>query len=215
MIFVNFKTFPQASGERALQLAEICEKIGKKTKVKIIPVVQAVDLYRIAQTIKIPIWVQHLDWQKPGPFTGWLNLENIINNQAQGAILNHTEHKIPAGKIRPTVKRAKDKKFQTLICCRSLGQAGKLMKAKPDFMAYEPSELIGGKISVSQAEPKMIKHFVEEIKPIPAIIGAGIKTKEDVQLGLEQGAKGILVASGIVLAKDQEKALQELAQGFH
>ena len=45
---------------------------------------------------------------------------------------------------------------------------------------------------------------------MPVLCGAGIHTGEDVKKSRELGAKGILVASGVVKAKDQRKALKEL-----
>ena len=49
-------------------------------------------------------------------------------------------------------------------------------------------------------------------KPAGSFIGA--RTKEDVKKAYQLGAKGILVASGVTLAKNQKKELQELVQGF-
>lgn len=101
-----------------------------------------------------------------------------------------------------------------MVCCRTLGQEEKLVKFKPDFLAYEPPALIGGEISVSQSQPAAISHFIEIAGKIPVIIGAGIKEKKDVEISLKLGAKGILVSSGVVLASDPQEKLLELCQGF-
>ncbi|MGB9911459.1 MAG: triose-phosphate isomerase [Microgenomates group bacterium] len=220
MIFVNFKTYSQATGEKAVFLAKICEKVSKETKIKIIPVVQVVDLFRVSQAVKIPVWVQHLDWYPQGQFTGFTNLEAVFEAGGRGTILNHAEHKLPLGTLKRTVKRIKNfnqennYRFETLICCRSLGQAKNYVKIKPDFLAYEPSELIGGEISVSQFNPTAIYHFKEICGEIPAIIGAGIKNSQDIKIGLKLGVKGILVSSHVVLAGNPEKVLKELTEGF-
>ena len=42
------------------------------------------------------------------------------------------------------------------------------------------------------------------------LCGAGISTREDVKEALKLGTKGVLVASGIVKARNQRKALKEL-----
>lgn len=220
MIFVNFKTYPQGSGEKAVKLAKICEEVGKNSKIPIIPVVQVADLYRVASAVRIPVWIQHLDWQPQGKFTGFVNLETVVEAGAKGTILNHAEHKLPSGTIRYTIKRIKKfsqqegKSFGTLVCCRSLGQAKNYVKLKPDFLAYEPPELIGGEISVSEANPAAIRHFVEICGLVPAIIGAGIKNKNDVKVGVKLGARGVLVSSHVVLAKNPKEILLELAKGF-
>jgi len=216
MIFVNFKTYPQGSGKKAVKLAKICQEAAEERKITIIPLVQAFDIYRISQEVKIPLWLQHLNWHPQGQYTGWLNLETALEAGAKGTILNHSEHKLPFGTIGRTIKRIKksNPQFQVLICCRSLGQAERLVKLKPDFLAYEPPELIGGEISVSESNPTAIAHFVEICGGMPAIIGAGIKNKNDVKIGVKLGVKGVLVSSHVVLAEDPKKILEDLTEGF-
>ena len=216
MIFVNFKTYSQGSGEKAVQLAKICQEVAGERKISVVPLVQTFDIFRISQEVKIPLWLQHLDWHPQGQYTGWLNLEGALEAGAGGTILNHSEHKLPFGTIRRTIKRIKktNPQFQVLVCCRSLGQAERLVKLKPDFLAYEPPELIGGEVSVSEYNPKAIVHFVEICGEIPAIIGAGIKNKNDVKIGVKLGAKGILVSSHVVLAENPKEVLENLVEGF-
>jgi len=216
MIFVNFKTYSQGSGKKAVWLAKVCQEVAEKRKISLVPLVQAFDIFRISQEVKIPLWLQHLDWHPQGQYTGWLNLEGALEAGAGGTILNHSEHKLPFGTIRRTIKRIKktNPQFQVLVCCRSLGQAERLVKLKPDFLAYEPPELIGGEVSVSQYNPTAIAHFVEVCGEIPAIIGAGIKNKNDVKIGVKLGAKGILVSSHVVLAENPKEVLENLAEGF-
>jgi triosephosphate isomerase (TIM) len=225
MIFVNFKTYPEGTGEKAVGLAKICQQVAKSSGVPIIPVVQAVDVNQISEIFTGQIWVQHLDPYLPDRATGFINLEALVEAGATGTILNHSEHKIPFGTIKQSIKRiekinnnsdsTKQKIFQTLVCCRSLSQAERFAKLKPSFIAYEPPELIGGDVSVSESRPEMIKHFVEICSAVPAIIGAGIKNETDVKIGLQLGVKGILVSSGVVLAKDPEKILLEFSKSFH
>jgi triosephosphate isomerase len=216
MIFVNFKTYSQGGGEKAVGLAKVCQEVAEERKISVVPLVQAFDIFRISQEVKIPLWLQHLDWHPQGQYTGWLNLEGALEAGAGGTILNHSEHKLPFGTIRQTIKRIKktNPQFQVLVCCRSLGQAEKLVKLKPDFLAYEPPELIGGEVSVSEYNPTAIAHFVEICGETPAIIGAGIKNKNDVKIGVKLGARGILVSSHVVLAENPKKVLENLVEGF-
>lgn len=219
MIFVNFKTYPQGTGEEALKLAKICEELSVESKIKIIPVVQFVDLFRITQEVKIPVWVQHLDFFPQGQYTGWESLEAVIEAGAKGTLLNHTEHQIPPGTVKQVIKRIENLKlkienFGTMVCCHTLGQAERLAKLKPDFLAYEPPELIGGEISVSEAKPIAIKRIVKKLPGVEIMVGAGIKTGKDVKRSLELGAKGILVSSAVVLAEDQKQVLEDLISGY-
>lgn len=220
MIFVNFKTYPEGTGDEALKLAKICEEVSLKSQIEIIPVVQFVDLFRISQEVKIPVWVQHLDFFPAGAHTGWENLEAVIESGGSGTLLNHAEHQIPPGTINQIIKRIvklpnyQIANFKTMVCCHTLGQAEKLAKLKPDFLAYEPPELIGGDLAVSQAKPQVIERIVKKLPKTEIIVGAGIKSGKDVKRSLELGAKGILVSSAIVLAKDQKQILEDLIRGF-
>lgn len=231
-IFVNFKTYPQGTGERAVELARVCGEVSKELKVsevskesevQIIPVVQIADVFRIKQEVDIPIWVQHLDWQEQGQFTGWVNLEAVVKAGASGTLLNHSEHQMPPGTIKHVLDRVQSSKacpelvegfkvqsFETMVCCKTLGQMERLVKLKPDFIGYEIEELIGGKISITDLDPKAIKHAIEICGNIPLVVGAGINKMEDMQKTRELGAKGVLISSAVVLAERPKEKLNAL-----
>lgn len=218
-LFINFKTYTQGTGERAVKLARICEEAGNKSSIEIIPVVQVVDLKQVRQSVKIPVWIQHLDWQKQGKYSGWVNLEAAVEAGGRGTLLNHSEHQIPPGTIKQTIERIRGLgeiesagKFETMVCCKTLGQMERLVKYKPDYLAYEISELIGGEVSITAYNPKAIKHAVEICGEIPLVVGAGINKGEDIKTAKILGAKGVLVSSAVVLAKDPEDTLLELVE---
>ncbi len=213
MIFINFKTYREGTGERAVKLTEICEKVQKTSKIKIIPVVQIIDLYQLKNRFpKLEIWVQHIDPFPQGKYTGWINLEAVKGAGASGTILNHSEHRISPGTVRQVIKRAKD--FKILVCCKSLGQAERLARFKPDLLAYEPPELIGSREkSVASEKPEAIRNLVKMID-MPLIVGAGIHSQKDVEISLKMRAKGVLVATDVVLARNPKKELEDLVKGF-
>lgn len=214
-IFINFKTYPQGTGEKALELAKICEEVRKTKDVEIVPVVQSVDLFQIVQEVKIPVWIQHLDPQPQGTFNGWENIEAAIEAGAKGTLLNHSEHQIPPGTIKQTITRIKklelrSKLFETMVCCKTLGQMERLVKLKPDFIAYEISELIATSTSITDSNPKAIQHAVRICKEIPLIVGAGVHKAEDLTRAKKLGAKGILISSAIMLSENPKEKLLEL-----
>ena len=45
---------------------------------------------------------------------------------------------------------------------------------------------------------------------VAVLCGAGVKTGEDVRTALDLGARGVLLASGVVKAKDPEAVLRDL-----
>ena len=209
LIVVNFKTYENATGAKAVKLAKICEKVANDTKTKIIVCVQACDLYRVSQAVKIPVYGQHLDAVGYGSNTGFILPEAMKSTGAKGTLLNHSEHQIKFEDAKAAHIRAREMKFKTIICAANTQKGVKLTELKPDFIAVEPPELIGGDISVSTAKPELIKKSVEKI-PVPVLVGAGVKTGEDVRIAMELGAKGVLLASGVTKAKNPEKVLRDL-----
>ena len=215
MIFVNFKTYRQGTGEKAVRLAKVCQSVAEKTKVAILAVVQAADIYRASQQAKLPIWAQHVDDIGYGADTGQILPETIKAAGAQGTILNHSENKLPVETIKATIKRCRRVGLKTLVCVESLTEAQSILSVKPDFLAYEPAELIGSRTdSVASARSAVIKDFINQVSQLPVLVGAGIHSQKDIQVSLELGAKGILVATDIVLAKDAAQELLDLAKGF-
>jgi len=211
MIFVNFKTYQQGTGESALSLAKICAEVEKETGIKIIPIVQVVDIFRLASQ-GLNVWAQHMDGIDFGPHTGQILPKALKEAGAKGILLNHAEKKLSLEELKKIMEKRQD--FQTLVCSESLEEGQQIATLKPDFLAYEPPELIGGAVSVSQTKPEIISDFVAKIKEVPVLVGAGVHQKEDVQKALGLGVKGVLVSSDIVLSENPKQELLNLAGGF-
>jgi triosephosphate isomerase (TIM) len=213
MIFVNFKTYQQATGESSLNLAKICAEVSQITGVKIIPIVQVADLWRLASQ-GLEVWAQSADAIDFGAHTGSILPEAALMAGAKGFLLNHSEKKLSSSDLEKFLTKLKIKNVQTLVCAENIEEAQGIIGFQPTFLAYEPSELIGGQISVSQARPEIISEFVAKITSVPVLVGAGIHSPQDVQKALKLGAKGILVSSNVVLATDPKEVLLNLAGGF-
>lgn len=218
MIFVNFKTYEQGSGEAALKLISIIEKVSQTTEVKIIPVVQVIDLELAVQNSKVDVWVQNIDPITYGAHTGMTLAEEAQRAGAKGTFLNHSENKYEdLEKLQFAVRHAQNIGLQTLVFASSVEEFHKVCDLKPDFASYEPPELIGSTTtSVAQAQPKIIAHVAEMAKAanIPLIVGAGVHSKEDVSKSLELGAAGVALATDVVKAQDPQKELLDLVEGF-
>ena len=221
MVFfvVNFKTYKEATGKNAVKLAKECEAAAKKAtgKVKVAVAVQAVDIFRVAAAIDkkvVEVFAQHIDANGQGKSTGFVTAEAVKEAGASGTLLNHAEHKITD--IAKRIATAKMAELTTVACAADIAEAKVIagMNPAPDYIAIEPPELIGGKVSVSEARPELIAAAVAAVKKanskITVLCGAGVNTAEDVEKALELGTEGILVASAVVLAKEPEKALAEL-----
>jgi triosephosphate isomerase len=103
-----------------------------------------------------------------------------------------------------------------MYCAGSIGQIERWSnETRPDWILYEPPELIGSKDkSVATEKAESIRKAADACGKTPLIVGAGVKTRLDVEVSLEKGAMGVGLASGIVLAKDPKKVLLDLVKGF-
>lgn len=217
MIFVNFKTYKEGSGQAALALVRILEEVAHAAQVKIIPVVQAIDLKEIAATTTLEVWVQKIDAATYGAHTGAILPEGVVEDGARGTFLNHSENKLTLEGIRQTITRAKEANLQTLVFAASPEELKAIGSQHPTYLAYEPPELVGSTTtSVTQAKPEIVSQAAQIAREtgIPLIVGAGIHSRADVKKSLELGAVGVAVATDIVKALDPKKELLELVEGF-
>ena len=78
--------------------------------------------------------------------------------------------------------------------------------------------MIGGDISVTTANPRIVESTVESVKDVNKAVrvlcGAGVKTGKDVAAAIDLGADGVLLASGVVKAKDQYAVLTDLVSAL-
>ncbi len=221
VLFVNFKTYEEATGKKAVSLAKAAEAAAFETGASIALVVQAVDLARVSAGVKLPVFVQHVDPVGFGSHTGHVLPEAVKQAGAFGAVLNHAENKKDNAFLEKAIARAKEVGLTVMACAEGLDRAKEIaaFSVKPDLIAVEPPELIGGDVSVSSAQPELITDSVGAVKEIASgielITGAGIKSAGDVKKAIELGTKGVFVASGIVKAGNQARALRDLLKGLN
>jgi triosephosphate isomerase len=203
IVVINLKTYQQ--GKSAINIAKEIEKVDKN----IILGVQASDIYEIAKKSKLKIYAQHVDYFLPGRFTGYILPEAMKKDGAVGTFLNHSEHKISYEVLKKTIARCKKIKLKTLVFASNLNEAEKIQKLKPDYLVIEPPELVAGNKSVSSEKPELIKRIKAKIK-MKFLVGAGIRTKEDVRIACKLGATGVAFSSVITKAGEPGKKLKEL-----
>lgn len=213
-IIVNFKTYESATGNNAFDLAKIHEKVAQETGISFAICVQPTDLAKIASEVKIPVFAQHIDPVNYGSSTGHILPEAVKAAGAYGTLLNHAEHQISLDILEKSIKRAKEVGLYTVVCANTPEMGAKIAEFEPDLIAVEPPELIGGDISVSNAQPEVITKSLELIGEGKLLVGAGVKSGEDVKKAIELGASGVLLASGVTKAENPEKVLVNLANGL-
>jgi len=210
-IIVNFKAYKQSTGKNAVKLAKLIAKAGKG---KVAVAVQVADIAAVKKAVRIPVLAQHVDPVEFGKKTGSILPESVKEAGAVGTLLNHSEKRIDLGTLKDTIDRCRKAKLTTVVCAHTPKLAIMIAGLKPNMIAIEPPELIGGRISVSTARPEVITETTGNIKRIPVYCGAGVHTAEDVKIARKLGAKGVLLASGVVLAKKPAEVIKQLLKGL-
>ncbi len=215
MIIINFKNYPGAFGQGSVGLAKQVEEASLNfSELEVILAVPLVDIFRISSQIDIPVFSQHVDPFPPGQTTGFAIPQAVKEAGAEGTLINHSENPMDLDMIRGSVESCKDVGLVSVVCADSPATVGQVKRFSPDYVAYEPPELIGGDVSVVEAESFVVSDAVESASPTPLLVGAGVNSAEDISRGLELGARGVLVSSSIVKAKDPAEAFKGIAQGF-
>ncbi|MFW6046236.1 MAG: triose-phosphate isomerase [Candidatus Woesearchaeota archaeon] len=211
---INYKAYSTSYGKKAMEIAKISEEISNKKDVNIILSVPHSELYRISKEVDFPVFSQSVSEFDDGSHTGFVTVNQIKSTGVKGSLINHSENRIRIDTIEKIIKKLKDNKLLSIVCANDEDVGSAISSLKPDVVAVEPPELIGGDISVSSAKPEVIENSVKKIININSdeiiLVGAGIKSKEDVKKSMELGADGILVASKVMKAKDPKKAISDL-----
>jgi triosephosphate isomerase len=212
-ILLNLKTYDEATAANAVELAKACRDVSKETGVKIAIAPQTADLYRVS-SVDLPIYAQHIDSVGSGSYTGHVYIKSVKEAGACGSLVNHSEKRLTLAEIEKIVTLLKENKMASVVCTNNAATTAAAAALAPDYVAIEPPELIGCGIPVSKADPDVIVNSVSavlKINPtVKVLCGAGISKGEDLKAAVDLGAAGVLLASGIVKAKDPKAALYDL-----
>ena len=217
MFVINCKNYEEISGDKIKKFIKIAEQVSKKYKVKI-AISPPQHLIGLVANSSIPILAQHIDDSKIGSTTGYIIPELLKKSKVKGSLINHSEHRISSKEIEKLVLKLKELKMISIVCVKDVAEVKKYLKINPDFIAIEPPELIGSGKAISTEKPDLIQKAAKIVNDsknkTKLLCGAGIVSGEDVAKSLELGSKGILVASGIIKAKNWNKIISEFAKAL-
>ena len=217
MFIINCKNYEEIAGDKITEFVNIAEKISKKYKIKI-AVAPPQHLIGLVSNSSIPILAQHVDNSKIGSTTGFIIPELLKKSKVSGSLINHSEHRISEKEITELVLRLRELKMISVVCVKDVAEAKKYAKLNPDYIAIEPPELIGSGKAVSKERPELITESADAVNSAnnktKLLCGAGIVSGQDVAKALELGSKGILVASGIIKAKNWTKVIEEFSKAM-
>ena len=215
-MLINFKTYLEATGKKAVDLARNFEAVGLDTGVRVGVAPQFCDIEQVAAHVEIPVYAQHIDPIGPGAFTGHVLADSVFAAGATGTLINHSERNQKLSEIDKSVELARRVGLETVVCAGTARLGAAVALSEPDMVAIEPPELIGSGRAVSKERPEVITESVKRIRAVnpkvTILCGAGITTGEDVYAALKLGMEGILVASGVVKAPDPPQVLRDFCQ---
>jgi triosephosphate isomerase len=218
VIVVNFKVYPEVEGPGATFLAKECEHVAKESGASFVVCPPMVELSTVAHAVTVPVFSQHVDPKKPGSITGYVSPQSVKASGAIGTLINHAEHRMEWEDIEAAIDSCRSLGLITIVCTKDSCASVQAARLGPDFIAVEPPELIGGDISVTTADPLIVSLTVDAVKRIDpnikVLCGAGVKNGGDVKAAIGLGAAGVLLASGVVKAKDVRKVLRDLVTGL-
>lgn len=215
MFIINYKNYEEIAGDKASKLASIASSVAKKYRIKI-AIAPPQHLLSAIKNYSGPVLAQHVDNVKAGSTTGFVVPELLKKSKISGSLINHSEHRIQSNDIVELVARLRDLKMISVVCVKDVSEAAKYARINPDYIAIEPPELIGTGRAVSTEKPDLITKAAQAVQAAKnktkLLCGAGIVTGLDVRKAIELGSEGILVASGIIKAKNWNRIIEEFAR---
>ncbi len=221
ILILNFKNYLEVAGRASIELAKAAQQVSESLdgRIKIVSCPPQPALSLVKENVDIPVFAQHVDDAKEGSTTGYFIPEIAKSFGAQGSLINHSEHRIERPEtIQNLVNNLRKLQMVSVVCARSAAEVADIARFKPDYIAIEPPELIGSGKAVSKENPAIVTDSIESAakvsQEVRVICGAGITDAADVRSALKLGAKGILVASGVIKATSWVDKITELASGY-
>lgn len=217
MLVVNCKNYHGMASAPLELLADTAVKLAVKHNIRI-AIAPPLHMTGLLARHPVEVLAQHVDTASVGGTTGFVVPELLLEAGVDGAIINHSEHRVDTEMIRSAITRLRECGLTSVVCAQDAPESAAYAKMDPDFVAVEPPDLIGTGNSVSTYRPSLISDTAKSVKQAHTrtrlLCGAGIVTPDDVLRSIDLGSEGILVASGVVKATDPEKALSDLAKAM-
>ena len=199
-------------GDQVLELALIADEASKKHDVQVIFTTPFPDIRMVADATKnLIVFSPHMDPITTGRGLADILPESVRAAGADGVMLNHIEKPLPYVTLNNTMKRAKELAMLTLIITDSAVEAQAAALLAPDVITAEPAELIASGQMSSLDYIRISVEKIHKINPdIFVLVGAGIKSGEDVYRVISEGADASGSSSAVACAKDPKSLINEM-----
>jgi triosephosphate isomerase len=214
LILVNLKTYKEGTGNHAHQIATAAQLVARESGVTIGIAPGYIDLHPLCHHFAIPVYAQHVDGYEPGAHTGHTSADALKAAGAAGSLVNHSERRLTLAEIESSVRALQTHNLTAVICSNNEVTSAGAAAIGPEYVAIEPPELIGSGVSVSKANPDIIRRSVAAVHAVnprvKVLTGAGIQSGECVKIAMDLGTDGVLLASSVVKAADPAAVLRDL-----
>lgn len=214
LILVNLKCYKESIGNGAHRIARAAREVTDESGITIALAPLYPDIHPILHHYDIPVFAQHIDPVEPGAHTGRMPLLSIKSTGAIGSLVNHSEYRLSIADIEKNVSALRNENMLSCVCSNNITTTASLAFLGPDYVAIEPPELIGGTVSVSEANPEIITGSVDVVKKInpgvQVLTGAGIHSGRCVKTAVDLETDGVLLASSVVKSEDPAAVLRDL-----
>ena len=214
LILVNLKTFREGMGNRAHMIANAAQLVMQESGVTIGIAPSYIDLHPLSRHFSVPVYAQHVDGFEPGAHTGHITVDALKVAGATGSLINHSERRLTLADIEASVRALQAQKLIPVVCSNNEATSAGAAALGPEYVAIEPPELIGSGVSVSKANPDIIRRSVAAVhevnQKVKVLTGAGIQSGECVKIAVDLGTDGVLLASSVVKAPDPGSVLRDL-----
>ena len=213
-ILLNLKTYNEGMGNRAHLIANAAQIVANESGVTIGIAPSYIDLHPLAHHFSIPVYAQHADGSEPGAHTGQITADALRTAGAAGSLVNHSERRLTLADIDASIRALQAHKLTAVVCTNNESTSAAAAALAPEYVAIEPPELIGSGVSVSKANPEIIRRSVAAVRKVndkvKVLTGAGIQSGECVKIAVELGTDGVLLASSVVKSKEPGVVLRDL-----
>ena len=217
-ILVNLKTFREGMGNRAHMIANAAQLVAHESGVTIGIAPSYIDLHPISHHFAIPVYAQHVDGYEPGAHTGHITADALKVAGAAGSLVNHSERRLSLADIEASIRALQAQKLIAVVCSNNEATSAGAAALAPEYVAIEPPELIGSGVSVSKANPEIIRRSVAAVHAVnpkvKVLTGAGIQSGDCVKIAVDLGTDGVLLASSVVKAQEPATVLRDLVSKF-
>lgn len=237
MLLLNLKTYSESNGDNLYKMLDTVSTFindypqfsKDSNKLFIAP-----PLIYLSEVINkypnINFVSQNVSSKLVGQSTGAIVVENLLSLGVKYSLYNHSECKINNAEmyslnngsariesvnelIVQEINNIHNRGLKLMVFTEDINEAKELIKTNPEYLIYEPRDLIGSGISVT-TRPESVTQFINTFKNTNTklLIGAGVTTQEDVVNSLTLGASGVALASSFVKAPNHYEKLVELTK---